>query len=65
MNYCEQSRAQNFEPPNDASSTDANPGSPEKIRVMAERFNLGQPIHHKNDESFISKLNRKRLGFAS
>ena len=57
MNYCEQSREQNFEPPNDASSTGANPGSLEKIRVMAERFRYGQPLHHENDETFISKLN--------
>ena len=65
MNFYEQSRAQKFEPPNKAASTGANPGSVEKIRVMAERFSTGQPIHHVNDETFISKLDRKRLGFAS
>ena len=65
MNYFEQSRAQEFEPLNDATPTHANPGSLEKIRVMTERFSSGQPLHHENDETFISKLDRKRLGFGS
>ena len=65
MSYFEQSRAQEFEPPNDASSTGAKPGSHEKIRVMAERYSSGQPLHHENDETFIVRLNGKRLAFGA
>lgn len=63
MNFFEQSREQAFEPPNYSSPTLANPGSPKKIDVMAERYRLGQPLHHVSDETFTSRLSWKRLGF--
>lgn len=30
-------------------ATDAEPGSPEKIEVLAKRCALGQPLWHEND----------------
>ena len=60
MNYFEETRGPEFEPPNNAASTGARPGSLEKIRVMAERLNSGQPLHHEDDETFISKLSRQK-----
>lgn len=34
--------------------TEAMPGSPEKIAVMARRFELGQPIFHNHDRNVVS-----------
>jgi|694.fasta_scaffold132445_4 hypothetical protein len=33
-------------------ATNADPGSNEKIEIMAKRFELGQPIFHPDDKTY-------------
>jgi hypothetical protein len=58
MSYIEQSRDHQFEPPNLSAPTKAHPGSLEKVRVMAERYRAGQPLHDPND---VTCLDRRRI----
>lgn len=64
MDFFEKSREITFEPPNLTSPTQANPGTVTKIHVMAERYRLGQPLHHVSDETFFSIQGWKRRGLA-
>ena len=60
MDYLLQSRERRFEPPNQTAATTAKPGSIEKLRVMAQRYRAGQPLHHPRDETCFAHRERKR-----
>ena len=63
MDYALQSRESRFEPPNQTEATAAKPGSIEKLRVMAERYRAGQPLHHPSDATCLDHRERaKTLG---
>lgn len=38
-----------------ATPTDAEPGSPEKIRVMEERYRRGEHLHHPQDRTAFNR----------
>ena len=39
------------EPPTPRKPTDAGPGSPEKVEIMAQRLADGERLHHPDDRS--------------
>ena len=53
LDYLLQSRDSRFEPPNQTEATTAKPGSIEKLRVMAERYRAGEPLHHSSDATYL------------
>lgn len=53
MDYVTQSRHRHFEPPNRSLSTQVAPGTPQKIEVMAQRYQAGQPLHHPDDAASL------------
>lgn len=61
MDYAAESRHYRFEPPNQSEPTPAQPGSPQKLQVMAERYRSGQPLHHPNDETLVGLPVRKAM----
>lgn len=38
-----------FVPPRNCTPTTAKPGSPEKVAILAERFLMGEELHHERD----------------
>jgi hypothetical protein len=43
-------------------ATNARPGSPEKIRVLAARFSAGRELHHPDDASLRGKASEMKSG---
>ena len=60
MDYVLQSREMRFEPPNQTEATAAKPGSIEKLRVMAQRYGAGQPLHHPSDATCLDHRERAK-----
>ena len=60
MDYLMQSRESLFEPPNLTEATAAKPGSIEKLRVMAQRYGAGQPLHHPSDATCLDHRERSK-----
>ena len=60
MDYVLESRENRFEPPNQTDATEAKPGSIEKLRVMAERYRAGQPLHHPSDATCLNHRERTK-----
>ena len=60
MDYILHSREMRFEPPTQTKATAAKPGSIEKLRVMAQRYGAGQPLHHPSDATFLDHRERSK-----
>ena len=60
MDYILHSREMRFEPPNQTKATAAKPGSIEKLRVMAQRYGAGQPLHHPSDATCLDHRERSK-----
>lgn len=52
---------EDYIPTNPCSPTDAKPGTPEKIAVLCERVQLGQPLWHEDDEVTLGALNHSAV----
>jgi len=61
MKYVMLSRRNDYEPPNAAEPTHAQPGSWRKLQAMAKRYRDGQPLHHPDDEALAELTTRKSL----
>ena len=50
---------EDYEPRNDCHPTAARPGSLEKLFVLADRVENGQPLHHPFDECILATVSEE------